>query len=179
MKESVPLNNEQRQFATDHHSLVYAFLNQKKLTEDGYYDVVIFGYLQAVRDYLENPDLQQYSFTTIAWKQMNHKLFDYYKTRDRPKRNARTVSLYAVADSSGFTWEEILAGKDDCMVEFEIELMLHDLAKQLPRRQMSVIRQKADGYGIREIAKRENIAMRTVKMLLEDAYDIVAGVCCQ
>ena len=44
---------------------------------------------------------------------------------------------------------------------------------------MSVIRQKADGYGIREIAKRENIAMRTVKMLLEDAYDIVAGVCCQ
>ena len=48
----VPLTKEQQAFATAHHSLVYKFLNENRLPEDEFYDVVIFGYLKAVRDYL-------------------------------------------------------------------------------------------------------------------------------
>lgn len=47
----VPLTKEQQTFATAHHSLVYKFLNENRLPEDEFYDVVIFGYLKAVRDY--------------------------------------------------------------------------------------------------------------------------------
>ena len=46
----VPLTKEQQTFATAHHSLVYKFLNENRLPEDEFYDVVIFGYLKAVRD---------------------------------------------------------------------------------------------------------------------------------
>ena len=40
----VPLTKEQQAFATDHHGLVYKFLNENHLPEDEFYDVIIFGY---------------------------------------------------------------------------------------------------------------------------------------
>ena len=47
----VPLTKEQKAFATDHHRLVYKFLNENHLPEDEFYDVVVFAYLKAVKDY--------------------------------------------------------------------------------------------------------------------------------
>ena len=44
----VPLTKEQQAFATDHHGLVYKFLNENHLPEDEFYDVVVFAYLKAV-----------------------------------------------------------------------------------------------------------------------------------
>lgn len=38
----VPLTKEQQTFATAHHSLVYKFLNENRLPEDEFYDVVNF-----------------------------------------------------------------------------------------------------------------------------------------
>lgn len=68
MKCEVPLTPEQRLFAAEHHSLVYKFLKENHLSSDEFYDVVIFGYLRAVSRYFNEPELQQYSFTTIACK---------------------------------------------------------------------------------------------------------------
>ena len=51
---AVPLTKEQQTFATAHHNLVYKFLNENRLPEDEFYDVVIFGYLKAVRDYFSD-----------------------------------------------------------------------------------------------------------------------------
>ena len=50
----VPLTKEQQEFAAEHHGLVYKFLNDNHLPEDEFYDVVIFPYLKAVRDYCDN-----------------------------------------------------------------------------------------------------------------------------
>ena len=47
-----PLTKEQRRFAEENHHLVFTFLNQKDLPESAFYDVVIFGYLKAVQEYL-------------------------------------------------------------------------------------------------------------------------------
>lgn len=44
MNENTPMTPAQQLFAEEHHNLVYAFLNEKKLPEDEYYDVVVFGY---------------------------------------------------------------------------------------------------------------------------------------
>ena len=41
----VPLTYEQQRFAADNHALVFKFLNEHKLPEDEFYDVVVFGYL--------------------------------------------------------------------------------------------------------------------------------------
>jgi DNA-directed RNA polymerase specialized sigma24 family protein len=177
MKDSVPLNDEQRQFAEENHNLVYAFLHEKELPEDEFYDVVIFGYLQAVYEYTTKPLVQKYSFSTIAWRRMDSRLSNHYRYLSVPKRCAQTVSLYAPADNSGLTWEETIGIMDDCMAEFESELMLHDLAKKLPRPQMNILYMKANGYGVREIAKKQKITIRSVRSILDDAYDVVISVC--
>lgn len=177
MKDSVPLNDEQRRFATDNHNLVFSFLNEKGLPEDDYYDVVIFGYLQAVKDYFTHQELSRYSFSTLAWKRMNRHFSNHMKSLSNPKHCAQLVSLYAPADGSSLTWEETLADVDSRMEGLETALLLHDLAVKLPCWQMSVVRMKADGYGIREIARRQKTTMRTVRSLLDDAYDMVVAVC--
>ena len=81
MKCEVPLTPEQCLFASEHHSLVYKFLNENHLPIDEFYDVVIFGYLRAVSRYFNEPELQQYSFTTIASVSYTH--LDVYKRQHR------------------------------------------------------------------------------------------------
>lgn len=51
LHEMTPL---QRQFAEEHQDIVFRFLSRKGLPMDDYYDIVIFGYLQAVQEYDEN-----------------------------------------------------------------------------------------------------------------------------
>ena len=68
MNENTPMSQAQQLFAEEHHNLVYAFLKEKKLPEDEYYDVVIFGYLQAVMDYTSQGQSSRFSFATIAWR---------------------------------------------------------------------------------------------------------------
>lgn len=82
----VPLTKEQQTFATAHHSLVYKFLNENRLPEDEFYDVVIFGYLKAVRDYFSDLTAQQFTFSTIANRRMKFCLFDYFRTQERRDR---------------------------------------------------------------------------------------------
>ena len=66
MNENTPMTPAQQLFAEEHHNLVYAFLNEKKLPEDEYYDVVVFGYLQAVMDYTTQGESSRFSFATIC-----------------------------------------------------------------------------------------------------------------
>ena len=65
------LTDYERQYAEEHHALVYRFLHDKGLDSNEFYDVVIFRYLAAVQRYLTEPQLQQYSFTTVAYSAMN------------------------------------------------------------------------------------------------------------
>ena len=90
----VPLTKEQQAFATAHHSLVYKFLNENRLPEDEFYDVVIFGYLKAVRDYFSDLTAQQFTFSTIANRRMKFCLFDYFRTQERRKRNMEVLSIH-------------------------------------------------------------------------------------
>ena len=52
--QNIPLTPEQKTFAADNHGLVYKFLNENQLPEDEFYDVVIFGYLKAVKEYFSS-----------------------------------------------------------------------------------------------------------------------------
>lgn len=58
------LNPDQQQFADQNHQVVERFLSQKRLDMAESYDVVIFGYLLAVQEYLEKPELSAYTFNT-------------------------------------------------------------------------------------------------------------------
>lgn len=175
--QNIPLTPEQKTFATDNHGLVYKFLNENQLPEDEFYDVVIFGYLRAVRRFFVETNLQKYSFSTIAWNCMRVDLFNYNKMHFRKKRNAETISIHLIPHENTLPIEETLAKPDELMLQLETKLLLHDLAGRVSRQQMDMIRLKTSGYSIRDIAHIQKIPMKCVKEALEEVRQILIKLC--
>lgn len=66
MRKLHELTALQQQFSEEHIGIVYKYLHTKHLPIDEFYDIVIFGYLSAVQEYDERPELNCFRFTTIA-----------------------------------------------------------------------------------------------------------------
>lgn len=176
----IPLTPEQRRFAAEHHGLVYAFLNDKRLPEDEYYDIVIFGYLDSVRRYFTEIKLQQYSFGTIAWSGMNGALSNYNRTLRRQKRSANVISIHISKyghEDTGLSLEETIVPADEFMQQLEIRLLLHDLSRRISEQQMDMVRLKSCGYSCQDIAKKQNISKDQVKRLLNEVRHILKAMC--
>lgn len=173
-----PMTDEQRKLAEANHDLVGAFLRENKLPEEQFYDVVIFGYLCAVQQYCDNPVLQKrYSFTTLAWKKMTRELTDHYKYLLKSKRNGITVSLHeSICEGSDLCWEDVLHDDGDILKDLQMELILHELAARLPKREMRIIRRKINGDKMHDIAKSERLTFRDINTLLAGTYDTVIEV---
>ena len=113
----VPLTKEQQTFATAHHSLVYKFLNENRLPEDEFYDVVIFGYLKAVRDYFSDLTAQQFTFSTIANRRMKFCLFDYFRTQERRKEKALLPLLSSEASIAFEQYQAAVQCRNSAVLE--------------------------------------------------------------
>lgn len=173
----VPLTPEQRLFAAEHHGLVFKFLNDKHLPESEFYDVIIFGYLKAVHDYLTRKDLQIYDFSTIAFRDMSHSLSNYCRDQHRQKRTATVVSIHVSKFDDGFSYEETIASPDKLMQQLETRLLLHDLSKCVSKQQMDMVRLRDSGYSDRDIAQKQNISMSQVKKLLNEVRLVLKAMC--
>ena len=173
-----PMTDEQRRLAEANHDLVGAFLRENKLPEEQFYDVVIFGYLCAVQQYCENPNLKKrYNFTTVAWKKMTRELTDHYKYLLKAKRSGITVSLHeSICEGSDLCWEDVLHDDGDILKDLQMELILHELAARLPKREMRIIRRKINGDKMHDIAKAEKMTFRDINTLLAGTYDTVIEV---
>lgn len=68
------LTERQEQFLAEHHYLVEDFLKYRGLPMDEFYDVVIFRFMRAVKQYDERDDLKKYKFSTIANNAMRWRL---------------------------------------------------------------------------------------------------------
>ena len=172
----VPLTHEQRIFAAKHHGIIYKFLMANNLSIDDFYDVVIFSYLKAVRNYFAQDRLQKYSFSTIAWKNMSRSISDY-KKRLRRNRDIEIVSIHTGLCDGDIPLEDSIPAHDDLMTQLEMKLLLHDLATRLSKQQMDMIHLKSYGYGIRDIARSQNLSLRHAKDLLEEVRIILLELC--
>ena len=173
----IPLTPEQSIFAAENHDLVLKFLRQRRLAMNDYYDVIVFGYLDAVRRYFMNKELQKYKFSTIAWQGMDGALANYRKSLTRKKRNADVVSIHSELYNDGPVLENTLPVYHDLLARLQTELLLHDLATVVSKQQMDMVRMRSHGYNIREIARRHNVPMQDVKMLLAGACAALKQLC--
>lgn len=150
LHEMTPL---QRQFAEEHQNVVFRFLNQKKLPIDDYYDIVIFGYLQAVQEYDENPALSRFQFSTIAWTRMNGCLCSHYTYENRKMRKAPTVNIHSHIQA-GRTLDEILPDRrKDLQEQTADRLFVMEVLSCLTETEQQMVHMKADGLTYREIAE--------------------------
>ncbi|MBQ8401053.1 MAG: sigma-70 family RNA polymerase sigma factor [Clostridia bacterium] len=177
MENLRPLTLEEQLFATENHNLVYAFLQEKDLPEDVFYDVVIFGYMRAVQEYISGTRFRVYSFSTIAWKRMENSVSNYCRYLASPIRSATIVSLFSpIAADADLTWEDVLSKQDESILAFETQMLLKDLEQKMPKKEMKIIRMKVAGCKMHEIAKQEHLTFQEINELLANCKDDIIHI---
>lgn len=145
-----PLTHEQQQFAAEHHDVIYDFLRAFGLSERDHYDVVVFGYLNAVKKYTELPELHEWAFKTIAFWSMRASLSN---ENSKANRRIQAISLDAENDD-GLNLYGVVAAPDpeqeDAGGQYTAQYI--DLLKALTKRQLEVLTLKASGFTSKEIA---------------------------
>lgn len=159
-KVRYPLTYQQRAFAAKHHRLVYKFLSEKYLPADEYYDVVIFGYLRAVRRYFTEQKLHKYRFSTIAWSCMRADLTNHMRTVKK------TVELPDNVSTQETAWQYM-----------ELKLIIYELSKRLPAKQMQIVILRMYGYSVSEISEIKGLSAKQVRRNLRDVYKVLREIC--
>ena len=165
MKNMRTLTEEQKIFAEQHHMLVEQFLWKKHLERSEFYDVVIFGYLEAVQEYLEKPELSKYPFSSIAWRKMKYCMINEYIYRNCPKRNA-PMGTYREDYEPALSREQVSEQMNCVARDLEHRVQLQQLMSHMTAKEKEVVCMRAAGYTYREIAEHCNITMRGVSARL-------------
>lgn len=164
-----PLTPEQRQLAEENHSLVYAFLKENGLSEELFYDVVVFGYLCAIQDHCEKRSLKHYRLSTVAWRRMRRELYSHYRYLETQKAQEEAVSLSEpISPDAARCWEDILPDPCDALCLLHTELTLHGLA--LADQERRLLRMKRSGARMHDIAKAERLTFKQINLLLDKLY---------
>lgn len=123
------------------------------LDESEFYDVAILGYLLAVQEYLEKPELSYLSFTTVAWRNMRFSVMGEFTYHNRPKRKAPMVDYHENLSSP--TLDELLPDRMQSLAEsLDNQEKLLQLLAYLTPKEKEVVHLKAVGYTHRGIANQ-------------------------
>ena len=158
---NLPLTEAEAEFAAEHHSVIYGYLRKAGLPEDDFYDVVVFGYLRAVRKYLARPELRKYSFSTIAYRAMScdvHHSKEYWM---RKKRRALVEPL----DEELHTRDLL----DPVSAAYENVLSFQELSGKLTQKQRQIAELRSQGYRDLEIARMFRVKPGEIKLEMDQA----------
>lgn len=159
--DSTALTLEECQFAEENHNLIYDFLHRRGKDIDTYYDVVVFGYLAAVKKYFQCPELAaKYKFSTLANSRMRTCLYNHFRAQRCKKRQGISISVNDLHQEP--------CPHDDIMDALNEELLLHQLALKFSPQQLAVAMLRSDGFSVREIAQKEKIPMVSIKQILTE-----------
>ena len=166
MKRLQELTEEQRIFAEKNHALVECFLRKNGLDRAEFYDVVIFGYLAAVQEYLEEPELSGYRFSSIAWVKMKDCMLREFHAQSRPKRKAFTGVYHEEYSCEVWSRQEV-SRIDSLPEEVDNQQRIRYLSSYMTPKEKEVVCMRAAGYSYREIADLCHITIRGVSARLE------------
>ena len=172
--KNIPLTEEERRFAAANHRLIHAYLLRRGLPEEDYYTAAALGYLDAVRRYLSEPALRQYTFATVAVQAMRRCISHAMRARYGRRHQLQTVSLETGGPDGG-----PLPAPMDLRADQQLEevLLLHALAERLPRQQYELARLRLSGYSVREIAAAKNISEKKVRTQLYKVRRLFDQLC--
>ncbi len=173
MSKIEPLTAEEQKLAEQHLYLVDQFLRRKRLDPHEYYDVVIFGYLQAIqrecrRDWPE----ENKNFHGLAEVCMRSAVFMEWRRQSQDMRRCDRKSLSldcmpADTDDGEFSLYEVVA---DTRQKTEVQVEAKDLAERVlavaTAREREAIDLACLGYEAREIADILGIARNTASRTL-------------
>ena len=170
-----PFTPAQSSFMEEHYSLLKWFLSfrwidQEKsnrssesipfsfLEKEDIYDAALDGYMRAVQQYDERPELRRYSFTTVAVNAMRWELLGLIRKEARRSKLNQDSSAYEAA--LRFLSDASVSGEAYEAAEFS---ELWDKTKKLVTvRQGNVLRLRSFGHTYAEIAERSDMNPKAV-----------------
>ena len=165
-----PLTQAQSDFATEHYHLIDKFLRIKGYPSDDFFDVVVFGFLRAVRRYSEREDLRQkYEFQTIAFRCMRDDIYKHYEYQNRAKRQGNTC-LYDEDTHVPYYEDSVL---DSVIQRCDAEIAAARLSEILTPQQRRVAYMKGDGRYHKEIAAKGGLTLYRVGREVKAARETI------
>ena len=165
MHETRKLSAEEKSFAESNLGLVYSFMKSNGLDAEEFYDVVIFGFLKAVRQYHDRADLRQYTFATIAYKYMQVSLQLYFKKSHAGKRRADSPEIRLDANTAEEIQEknhELYTTVTDFADDLVMQLYYQRILCKLKPEDRQLIAFMMDGYSVAEIAAMQKTSKQAV-----------------
>ena len=167
------LTEEQREYAELQHDIIKVYLRANRLSESEFYDVVIFGFLRAVRKYFDRPELRIYPFRSIAWRAMDTEVGNYRRAQNRQMRKAAVYSLdEGVRGCESLTLADVISVPDQRMEELETSLLWCEIASAVSSQQLKILKLKMQGYDRREIARKCRLRHDALDELFEQIKSI-------
>ncbi len=160
MRALRPMTQEERDFAEQHHDLVIDFLRYRHLPMDEFYDVVIFGYLSAVQQYIRKPPVDV-EFKAMAFRAMKDAVLREGEYRTRVKRCGVTVGLDDVA---------LADPRQDTERRVEGKALLEQVVNVATRREARIINLLIDGLALHEAARFLKMPKAAAVSCMEDFY---------
>ncbi len=115
--------------------------------DDEMYGALSIRYLKTVHRYLTEPNLREYSFSTILWLNLRSELnHERRRTRRAPRFVPRIEELHSACDPDSL----------GC------EVLWREIEKSLTNRELEILRHKTLGRSYREIAVKCSITMKAV-----------------
>ncbi len=157
------LNQQQSAFAAQHCNLVDLFLQMENLPSDEYYDTVVFGYLDAVQEFLEYKQTAEQDFKTLAYDHMRNSLSSVLT-------DAPDISLILESDLTstyGFSLEELTDLYADTANLAINRICNEEMIRSLNSQEQDIFRLVMDGYSARAICRCIGIPNKELTNMLD------------
>lgn len=147
------LTKAEQDFAAEHHDLVMVHLAVNHLRFEDWYDVLVFGYLNAVRTWFHKPQVRKWAFATIAKVEMRSAMIRQLRFENRAKRRGVVISLDAPQEAEAATLYGLIAGGEDMEEQVAFHMFLESLISGLSTNGKAVLQLKLEGYTLSGISQ--------------------------
>lgn len=157
MRKILPLTEEEKRIAEEHHNMVYVFLGSRHYPIEEYYDIAIMGFLAGVQDWCRVEGLKErYAISTICIRNMHNAIATHFRDENAQKRKPKGgfVSLDMTSDEGNETFINSIITptlEDEYFDRYD--------------------REHADGERIKELLQPLTEIQRTIAILLASGRD--------
>ena len=173
MSKIEPLTVKEREMVEQYHYLVADFLQRKRLAPNQYYDIVIFGYLQAIQRECRNPSpTHQKNIYGLIEVCMNRAVLQEWRCQYQIKRTGdrKHLSLDRIPAHTDDDELSLYAVIADTQQNTETQVEARDLTERIRAIATPREREALDlvclGYETREVAQKLGIARNTASRTL-------------
>lgn len=151
------LTEDKRNLVSQNHNLVYAFLRDKHLDFETWYDIAAIGIVKAGITYNQDKNIK---FSTFAYKVMHNEIKQIYKQQMSLKRGYKIYEIISYETPIGENKNgkellliDTLSDNSSLMDEVILKNMLEEFLKTLEPKEQILINLSLNGYTKGDIAK--------------------------